>query len=74
MHALHSHMSELDYSIKPDVECPDNDPNDVAFILATATIGGHDVVEEYVVCKMYPLCARCIRWLPASSLKTWLST
>jgi hypothetical protein len=38
MHALHSWMSELDYAIEPEVECPDNYPNDDAFVRATATI------------------------------------
>jgi hypothetical protein len=50
-------MGELDYAIEPEVECPDNDPNDVAFVRVTATIGGCDAVEEYVACKIYPLAA-----------------
>jgi hypothetical protein len=44
VHALHSQMSELDYAIEPEVECLDNDPNDVAFVRATATIGACDAV------------------------------
>jgi hypothetical protein len=48
-------MGELDYAVEPEVECPDNDPNDDAFVQATATIGGYDGIEEYVACKMYPL-------------------
>jgi hypothetical protein len=48
-------MSELDYAIEPEVECSDNDSNDVAFIQATATIDSRVAVEEYVVCKLYPL-------------------
>jgi hypothetical protein len=55
VYALHSWMSELDYAIEPEVECPDNDPNDAAFVHAIATIGGRDAVKEYVVCKVYPL-------------------
>jgi hypothetical protein len=55
MYALHSWMGELDYTVEPKVECPDNDPNDVTFIQATATIGGRDAGEEYVACKIYPL-------------------
>jgi hypothetical protein len=55
VHALHTQVCELDYAIELEVVCPDNDTNDVAFIQATATIGGHDAVEEYVVCKMYQL-------------------
>jgi hypothetical protein len=57
MYALHSQMSELDYAVEPEVECPDDDPNDAAFVQATATVGGRDVVEEYIACKMYPLVA-----------------
>jgi hypothetical protein len=41
--------------VEPDVECPDADPNDVAFIDVTATIGGRDAIKEFVACKMYPL-------------------
>jgi hypothetical protein len=25
-------MSELDYAVGPEVECPNNDPNDDAFV------------------------------------------
>jgi hypothetical protein len=57
MYAPHSRMSELDYTIEPEVECPDSDPNDAAFVRATTTIGCHDVVEEYVACKIYPFAA-----------------
>jgi hypothetical protein len=57
VHALHSWMSELDYAVEPEVECPDNDPNDAAFVQAIATIGDRDTIEEYVSCKMYPLVA-----------------
>jgi hypothetical protein len=57
MHAMHTQMSELDYVVEPEVEWLDNDPNDAAFIWATATIGGRDAVEEYVACKMYSLAA-----------------
>jgi hypothetical protein len=57
MYALHSQMGELDYTIEPEVECPDNDPNDAAFIQVTATIRGRDGVEEYVACMIYPLAA-----------------
>jgi hypothetical protein len=57
VYALHSWMCELDYVIEPEVECPDNDPNDVAFVRVTVTIGGCDAVEEYTACKIYPLVA-----------------
>jgi hypothetical protein len=57
VHALPSQMSKLDYAIELEVECLDNDPNDAAFVRATATIGGRDAVEEYVTCKMYLLTA-----------------
>jgi hypothetical protein len=48
-------MSTRDYVVESDVECPDVDPNDVAFIDISATIGGRDAIEEFVACKMYPL-------------------
>jgi hypothetical protein len=41
-------MSTRDYVVESDVECPDADPNDVAFIDASATIGGRDAIEEFV--------------------------
>jgi hypothetical protein len=55
MYALHSQMSTLDYVVEPEVDCPDDDPNDASFVRATATIGVRDVVEEFSACKMYPL-------------------
>jgi hypothetical protein len=57
VHALHSRMSELDYAVEPEVECPNNDLDDAAFIRAIATIRLHDAVEEYVACMMYLLAA-----------------
>jgi hypothetical protein len=50
-------MSELDYAMEPKEECSNNDPNDAAFIWATATIRGRDTIEEHFACKMYPLTA-----------------
>jgi hypothetical protein len=40
VYVLHSRMSTLDYMVEPEVECPDDDANDEAFICSTATIGG----------------------------------
>jgi hypothetical protein len=57
MYTLHSWMSELDYTVELEVECSDNDPSDVSFLQATTTIGGHDVVDEYVAWKIYLLVA-----------------
>jgi hypothetical protein len=48
-------MGELDYAVEPEVQCPDDDPNDAAFVRATATFEGRDAIEEYVACKTYPL-------------------
>jgi hypothetical protein len=50
-------MSELDYDLEPEVGCPNDDPNNVAFVRETSTIRGCNVVEEYVECKMYLLAA-----------------
>jgi hypothetical protein len=48
-------MSALDYEVEPLVECPDIDVNYVAFIRATTMIGGHNVVEDFLACGLYPL-------------------
>jgi hypothetical protein len=48
-------MSVMDHVVEPEVECPDDDSNDAAFVGVTATIGGRDTVKEFVTCKMYPL-------------------
>jgi hypothetical protein len=45
VYAHHSQMSELYYTVEPEVECPNDDPNDAAFVRATATIEGRDAVE-----------------------------
>jgi hypothetical protein len=55
VYVLHSQMSALDYTVEPEVECPNDDPNDAAFIQSTTTIGGRDAVEEFVAYKMFPL-------------------
>jgi hypothetical protein len=55
MHVLHSWMSALDYTVEPEIECPDDDQNDATFIRVTTTIGSRDTVEEFVACKMFPL-------------------
>jgi hypothetical protein len=53
--ALHSYMTGLDFVTEPLFECPDEDAGDAAFVKATRTIGGRDVVEEYMVCGLFPL-------------------
>jgi hypothetical protein len=55
VHVLHSWMSTLDYTVEPEVECSDDDPNNDDFVRATTTIGGWDTIEEFVACKMFPL-------------------
>jgi hypothetical protein len=76
VHALHSRMSELDYSVEPVVKCSNNDPQDDAFIRVTSTIRGHDAVEEYVACKMYPLATSfgfenmALNTMPVSKVET----
>jgi hypothetical protein len=48
-------MNALDYTMELEVDCPDNDVNDVAFVRVIAIIGGHNAVEEFLACGMYPL-------------------
>jgi hypothetical protein len=55
VYALWSWMSTLHYTIEPEVECSDNNANDVAFVQAAATIGGHNAVEEFMAYNMYML-------------------
>jgi hypothetical protein len=38
IYVLHSRMHALDYTVEPEVECLDDDPNDAAFIQAMTTI------------------------------------
>jgi hypothetical protein len=52
--ALHSYMTALDFVTEPPFECPDGDAGDVAFIKATHSIGGRDVIEEYMVYGLSP--------------------
>jgi hypothetical protein len=55
--ALGSWMSVLDYEVEHAVDCPYTDVNNIAFIQATTMIRGHDAVEEFLACGMYPLSA-----------------
>jgi hypothetical protein len=48
-------MSMLDYEVEHAVDCPGTDVNNIAFIQATTMIRGHDAVEEFLACGMYPL-------------------
>jgi hypothetical protein len=56
IYALHSYMTELDFVTEPPFECPDGDAGDVAFVKATHTIGGQDVVK-YMAYELLPLLA-----------------
>jgi hypothetical protein len=55
--ALRSYMSVLGYQVEPLVYIPDTNSNDVAFVQAVKMIRGHDVVEEFLACGLYPLSA-----------------
>jgi hypothetical protein len=55
MHALHSHMSALEFLMEPPVNYRDSDIGDVVFIKVTIAIGGSDAVEEYLACGLYLL-------------------
>jgi hypothetical protein len=61
IYILHLRMSALDYTVEPEVECPDDDPNYTTFVQATTTIGGRDTVEEFVAYKIFPL-ASCFNF------------
>jgi hypothetical protein len=55
VHALRSHMSCLNFWMKPSFECTDDDLSDNAFVWASKHIGGQDVMEEFIVCNVWPL-------------------
>jgi hypothetical protein len=55
VHALHSHMSSLNFHTKPSIESSGEDLSDDAFVWASRNIGGRDAVEEFVSCSVWPL-------------------
>jgi hypothetical protein len=57
IYALRSYMTRLDFAMAPSCQCSDDDAADMAFVKATHTIGGRDVVEEYMSCGPFPLSA-----------------
>jgi hypothetical protein len=52
---LSSKMAKLDYLTKVPSSCGPEYDNFMAFIEATSLIGGHDVVEEFLACGLWPL-------------------
>jgi hypothetical protein len=57
IYALHSNLCVLHFSMDPLFECVDNDAGDVAFVRATSSIGGWDIVDKYLACGLFPLSA-----------------
>jgi hypothetical protein len=57
VHALHLHISGLDFHMEPLFDCTNDDSWDITFIRTTKFIGGQDVMEEFLVCGVYPLAA-----------------
>jgi hypothetical protein len=55
IYAIHSYMMGLDFTMEPPFECPDDDGSDMAFVKVTHTIGGRDVVEEFMAYELFPL-------------------
>jgi hypothetical protein len=48
-------MIQLHYLMEAAFECSPKDANVAAFIEAASIIGGHDTVEEFLACGMWPL-------------------
>jgi hypothetical protein len=57
VHALRSHMSSLNFPMKPSFNCANDDLSDDAFVWASKHIRGWDVMEEFIVCNVWPLAA-----------------
>jgi hypothetical protein len=55
---LHSYMTRLDFVTETSFQCPDDEAGDIVFVKATRAIGGRDVVQEYMACRLLPLSAR----------------
>jgi hypothetical protein len=53
---LRSVLNQLEYLTDAPFECGPNDANVVAFGEAAVIIGGHDAVEEFLMCDIWPLC------------------
>jgi hypothetical protein len=54
-HALHSHMSALEFLMEPPINCPNSNVGDSTFVKSIGFIRGRDVIEEYLTCGLYPL-------------------
>jgi hypothetical protein len=52
---LSSNMTKLDYLTEVCSSCGPEDANFVTFIDATSLIGGHNVMEEFLACGLWPL-------------------
>jgi hypothetical protein len=48
-------MTPLNYVTEVTFECGPADTDVAAFIEAASIIGGHDTVEEFLACGMWPL-------------------
>jgi hypothetical protein len=79
VYPLHSWMGELDYTVEPQVECPDNDPNDISFVQVTVTTECRDAIKEYTTSKIFPLTTSFgfesvpLKTTPTSKVETPLS-
>jgi hypothetical protein len=58
-YALRSMMALLDYLNDAPFECSPEDADVAAFVTTMSIIGGHDVVEEFLACGIWPLSDSC---------------
>jgi hypothetical protein len=78
IHALHSHMSALNFLTKPSIHNSGKDLHGDPFVWASKNIGGRDAVEEFVSCGVWPLAAGVnfehvkVDFTPVSKLKVHL--
>jgi hypothetical protein len=56
---LRSMMIPLNYLTDAPFDCGLGDVNVVAFTKATSIIGGHDAIEEFLVCSIWLLSEKC---------------
>jgi hypothetical protein len=55
---LSSTMTRLNHLMEAPSDCGSEDTNFLAFVEATSIISGHDAVEEFLACGLWPLSAK----------------
>jgi hypothetical protein len=55
VHALHSHMSCLNFRMNPSFDCADDGLSNGTFVWASKHNGGQDAMKEFIACNIWPM-------------------